>query len=190
MALTAYRTPATSALSDYWDLFDTHRELGIMDDVYYRDWPLSRRYFPRLLKEDLLSAVTNDKDWFRVRVQCTSYKPEEVTVKVSDDGWVTVTGKHEDYSNPNGFVSRDFTRKYLLPRQVDADRVYCTMTPVGMLTINAPKKYRDWTWTRKQTTAERPLPISWTTNPNSSKLESHELVRKLRTPSPLLGLPA
>jgi HSP20 family molecular chaperone IbpA len=167
-------------------MWDFHRELGLLDDVYYKDWPLTRRYFgSRLWKEDLLSTVTNDKDWFRIRVACGAYKPDEVTVKVSDDGWVTVTGKHEDYMNSSGFVSRDFSRRYMLPKQVDADRVYCTMNPSGLLTINAPKKYRDWGWTRKHTTVERPLPISWTSNPNSSRLESHELVRKLRTPSPL-----
>jgi HSP20 family molecular chaperone IbpA len=172
--------PYSALSSDYWDLWDFHRELGLLDDYYYKDMPLSRRYFgSRLWKEDLASTLTNDKDWFRIRVGCPTYKPEEVTVKVSDDGWVTVNGKHEDYTNTAGFVSRDFTRKYLLPKQVDADRVYCTMSPSGLLTINCPKKYRDWGWTRKHTTAERALPISYV------GLESPSAIRKLRTPSPL-----
>jgi len=180
MALTSYVRPSSRLSSYDWDLYDFHRELGLLDDYYYKDWPLTRSYFPNLWKEDLSSTVTNDKDWFRVRVACGAYKPEEVTVKVSDDGWVTVTGKHEEYANRNGFVGREFQRKYLLPKQVDADRVYCTMTPAGLLTINAPKKFKDWTWTRRQTTAERALPISY-----APPLTSTELVRKLRTPSPL-----
>ncbi|RWS12714.1 Protein lethal(2)essential for life-like protein, partial [Dinothrombium tinctorium] len=40
----------------------------------------------------------------------------------------------------HGFISRQFTRRYMLPRDVEHEKIVSSLTPDGMLMITAPKK--------------------------------------------------
>ncbi|GLD47133.1 heat shock protein beta-1 [Lates japonicus] len=48
------------------------------------------------------------------------------------------SGKHEERKDEHGFVSRCFTRKYTLPSTANIEKVTSSLSPEGVLTIEAP----------------------------------------------------
>lgn len=85
------------------------------------------------------SDVSNGDKEFKVSLNVSQFKPEELDVKVVGD-CIVVHGKHEEKSDEHGFVSREFTRRYMLPKSCEMDTVSSSLTPDGVLTITAPKK--------------------------------------------------
>lgn len=78
--------------------------------------------------------VTSDK--WRVNLDVNQFAPEEITVKTKD-GYVEINGKHEERQDEHGFISRCFTRKYLLPQGIDPGIVSSALSPTGVLTVEA-----------------------------------------------------
>ncbi|XP_032901856.1 heat shock protein beta-1 [Amblyraja radiata] len=78
--------------------------------------------------------VTSDK--WRVNLDVNQFAPEEITVKTKD-GYVEIDGKHEERQDEHGFISRCFTRKYLLPQGIDPGIVSSALSPTGVLTVEA-----------------------------------------------------
>ncbi|XP_072445454.1 heat shock protein beta-1 [Chiloscyllium punctatum] len=81
--------------------------------------------------------VTSDK--WKVNLDVNHFAPEEITVKTKD-GYVEIIGKHEERQDEHGFISRCFTRKYLLPPDTDPAIVTSTLSPSGILTVETPMK--------------------------------------------------
>lgn len=54
------------------------------------------------------------------------------------DGVLEITGKHEERKDEHGFVSRSFTRKYTLPPTAIIEKVSSSLSPEGVLTVEAP----------------------------------------------------
>ncbi len=75
----------------------------------------------------------------QVSLDVQQFKPEEINVKVVDDH-VVVEGKHEERQDKHGFISRQFTRRYLLPPNVNIEAVKSSLSSDGILSISAPKK--------------------------------------------------
>lgn len=69
------------------------------------------------------------------------FKPEEVNVKVVNN-YVVVNAKHEERNDEHGFISREFTRRYLLPSDVNPDAISSSLSSDGVLSIQAPPKVR------------------------------------------------
>ncbi|CAL1263841.1 unnamed protein product, partial [Larinioides sclopetarius] len=67
------------------------------------------------------------------------FAPEDITVKTVDDQ-VVVTAKHEEKVDEHGLVSREFTRRYIMPEGVDIEKVCSSLNPDGILTVEAPRK--------------------------------------------------
>ncbi|KAG8509788.1 Heat shock protein beta-1 [Galemys pyrenaicus] len=84
-----------------------------------------------------ISEIRHTADRWRVSLDVNHFAPEELTVKTKD-GVVEITGKHEERQDEHGFVSRCFTRKYTLPPGVDPTLVSSSLSPEGMLTVEAP----------------------------------------------------
>lgn len=76
---------------------------------------------------------------FQVRLDVGHFAPEEITVKTVDDT-VVVTACHEERVDEHGLISRQFTRRYVLPEGAESDQVTSTLTPDGVLVIEAPRK--------------------------------------------------
>jgi len=97
----------------------------------------------RLLGSKLHHKVNcNDPKKFEVKLNVTNFTPEEITVKVAGNN-LLVEGKHEEKQDKNGhgYVSRQFTRRYTLPDDVDLEQLSSSMDAKGKtLTIHAPKK--------------------------------------------------
>ena len=101
--------------------------------MYYRPWA-------ELLRgERGLSTVEADKDKFQVTLDVQQFKPDEIDVKVADK-YVIVSAKHEEKQDEHGWISRQFTRKYMIPEQCDVDQVVSKLSSDGVLTISAPRK--------------------------------------------------
>ncbi|KAL1469221.1 hypothetical protein MTO96_004933 [Rhipicephalus appendiculatus] len=81
-------------------------------------------------------ACTPDK--FAINVDTRHFTPEEITVKTQDNS-VVIHGKHEEKSDDRGcYVKREFTRRYVLPEDVDPQSVKCHLKPNGTLALEAP----------------------------------------------------
>lgn len=75
---------------------------------------------------------------WKVCVNVHSFKPEELMVKTKD-GYVEVSGKHEEKQQEGGIVSKNFTKKIQLPAEVDPATVFASLSPEGLLIIEAPQ---------------------------------------------------
>ena len=102
--------------------------------IYYRPWgELLRK------NEGGTSTVKADKDKFQVILDVQQFKPEEINVKIVGK-CVVVEGKHKEKQDEHGFISREFTRRYMIPEQCDIDQVTSTLSSDGVLNIIAPRK--------------------------------------------------
>ena len=77
-------------------------------------------------------------DDYQVTIDVKSFKPEEITVKVKRRE-ILVEGKHEERQDEFGFVSQQFSRRYILPEEFDADTVSTFLSADGKMTIKALK---------------------------------------------------
>lgn len=51
-----------------------------------------------------------------------------------------MTACHEERVDEHGLVSRQFTRRYVLPEDVEPEKVISTLSADGVLVIEAPRK--------------------------------------------------
>ena len=58
----------------------------------------------------------------------------------NDGAYLAINAKHEERSDEHGFVSRQLSRRLLLPQDVDAKALQCNWSPDGVLTLLAPRK--------------------------------------------------
>ncbi|XP_027235959.1 alpha-crystallin A chain [Penaeus vannamei] len=86
-----------------------------------------------------VSQLSQDQDKFMMCLDVQQFTPDELKVRVVE-GVVEVEGKHEERADEHGSISRHFLRKYRLPEDVMMDMVGSTLSPDGVLTIEAPKK--------------------------------------------------
>lgn len=106
----------------------------------------SQRYQPyeRALNRESsgASVVKADKKNFQVTLDVQQFEPEEVTVKVTGNN-VVIEGKHEEKQDEHGWISRQFSRKYVVPEQCDIDQLQSHLSSDGVLTVTAPRKGSD-----------------------------------------------
>ncbi|KOB77600.1 Small heat shock protein [Operophtera brumata] len=81
--------------------------------------------------------TANDED-FQITVDVQHFTPEEIHVKVVNRQ-VIVEGKHEEKRDQHGYVSRQFVRKYTLPKGYLPDTVQSKLSSDGVLIVSAPK---------------------------------------------------
>lgn len=99
---------------------------------YYRPW------LSRAAQQDAGSTVAIDKDKFQVNLDVQHFAPEEITVKTTGDT-IEIEGKHEEKQDEHGYISRQFVRKYTLPKGHDINQVQSSLSSDGVLTITAPR---------------------------------------------------
>ncbi|KAK7886681.1 hypothetical protein WMY93_026302 [Mugilogobius chulae] len=89
--------------------------------------------------ENVSSAEVNcDHNGFTVQVDVKHFKPEDLMVKVIGD-FVEVQGRHEEKKkNGNGLTTRQFNRRYRVPKEVDIMALESAVSPNGILIISAP----------------------------------------------------
>merc|ERR1712165_233307 len=91
-------------------------------------------------KDNEVIRVKEDEDKMEVSLDTSQYRPDELSVSVSD-GVLVVEGKHEEKAEDGTkMVSRMFSRKYTLPPSTKQEEVASNLSSDGVLVITAPKK--------------------------------------------------
>ncbi|XP_003741767.2 heat shock protein 67B1 [Galendromus occidentalis] len=152
--------PADFARSEYQRFYENRSQ-----DVRKR--LLSQSPLGRLSPFSMTSfndlSLTGDK--FSVRLDVGHYGPDDIEVKTIDQK-VVVRGKHDDRSDEIGTISRQFTRKIQLPKDIQPESVKCSLTSDGYLVIDAPRR------PEKPPANERVVPIRVLDTPVSSPQKS------------------
>ncbi|XP_077162480.1 heat shock protein beta-2 [Paroedura picta] len=84
------------------------------------------------------SEVTLNDHKFQVFLDVCHFTPDEITIRTVDN-LLEVTAQHPQKADRHGFVSREFTRTYILPLDADPLLVKATVTHDGILSIEAPR---------------------------------------------------
>jgi crystallin alpha B len=148
---------------DWWDIspariFDQNFGMGLLNDpLTIHPWHGSSPYWLRHRHHERgaetgVSEVKNDKHEFAINLDVSHFKPEEIKVKAKDNT-VEVSAKHEEKMDQHGFVSRAFTRRYVLPKDVDVTHLSSHLTNDGVLCVQAPKIVKE------DESKERVIPI-------------------------------
>ena len=102
------------------------------------DFPSNMELFKT--KDSEVIRVKEDDSKLEVSLDTSQYRPDELSVAVSN-GVLVVEGKHEEKAEDGSkMVSRSFSRKYSLPASAEADQVASNLSSDGVLVITAPKK--------------------------------------------------
>uniref|UniRef100_UPI0037E83D7F heat shock protein beta-6 n=1 Tax=Semicossyphus pulcher TaxID=241346 RepID=UPI0037E83D7F len=84
------------------------------------------------------AEVNCDDSRFTVQVDVKDFMPQDLMVKVIGD-FVEVQGKHEEKKkNGSGLTTRQFNRRYRIPKGVDTMALESAVSPDGILIIAAP----------------------------------------------------
>ncbi|XP_037113939.1 heat shock protein beta-8 isoform X2 [Syngnathus acus] len=75
-------------------------------------------------------------DPWKVCVNVHSFKSHELNIKTRE-GFVEVSGKHEEKQEEGGIVTKNFTKKIQIPTDVDPLTVFASLSPEGVLIIEA-----------------------------------------------------
>nr|XP_015221541.1 PREDICTED: heat shock protein beta-1-like [Lepisosteus oculatus] len=84
-----------------------------------------------------VSEVRTGPDCWKISLDVNHFSPEEITIKIKE-GYLEIAGKHEERQDEHGFVSRCFTRKYKIPSSVDPQNISSSLSPSGILSVEAP----------------------------------------------------
>lgn len=154
--LVRNRSRISSLPSLFWeDPFKQQRNL--MSELWNRPDPFDAFFAPPRyavyrapsLHWDGEENLSNPKDGFQVALNVENFKPEEVSVKVVDNT-IIVEAKHEERSEDNeSFVSRQFSRRYVLPDEYNIKDVVSKLSADGILTVKVPPKHLDEESARK-----------------------------------------
>merc|ERR1712020_609007 len=91
-------------------------------------------------KDTEVIRIKEDESKLEVSLDTSQYRPDELSVAVSD-GVLVVEGKHEEKAEDGSkMVARSFSRKYSLPATAEASQVASNLSSDGVLVITAPKK--------------------------------------------------
>ncbi|KAG6443652.1 protein lethal(2)essential for life [Manduca sexta] len=122
----------------------------LLSREYYRPW----RHLAAAAR-DAGSSIKADKDKYQISLDVQHFAPEEISVKTVD-GYIVVEGKHEEKKDEHGYVSRQFVRRYALPKGCTPETVESKLSSDGVLSITAPRKVPE------AVKGERKVPITQT----------------------------
>ncbi|XP_062399822.1 uncharacterized protein si:dkey-1k23.3 [Sardina pilchardus] len=75
---------------------------------------------------------------WRISLDVNHFCPTELSVRITEDGFLEISGKHEERQDEHGLISRSFTRKYKLPIGIDSQTIRSSLSGDGILMVEAP----------------------------------------------------
>ncbi|CAJ1070566.1 heat shock protein beta-1-like [Xyrichtys novacula] len=84
-----------------------------------------------------VSEIQTGQDSWRISLDVNHFSPEEITI-TTKEGYLLISGNHEERQDEHGAVSRCFTRKYKLPQGVDLQHISSSLSTDGVLSVEAP----------------------------------------------------
>ncbi|XP_055925220.1 alpha-crystallin B chain-like [Argiope bruennichi] len=132
------------------DLYDAPEyRYNVMPGLLLDDYPSQPHVHLNIIRPRPQTSVTSrrsegkrDPNKFQVMLNVKHFRPDEIEVKTVDN-CVVIHGKHEEQADEHGFVSREFTRRYELPEDVEPHTVTSSLSQDGVLTIQAPRKVQE-----------------------------------------------
>lgn len=146
---------------EYWDFWQYpqtlyHQKFGDVLDLnrnkdsftassLFADSPLRRDFLSRHsnIRQEMTSTgtctVKNDANQFQILLDVSQFTDKDVEVKTIGSE-VIVHAKHDEIEDEHGKVSREFTRRILLPLGVDPMNIVALYDSKGILAIRAPKE--------------------------------------------------
>ncbi|XP_061632015.1 heat shock protein beta-6 [Phyllopteryx taeniolatus] len=89
-----------------------------------------------------VAEATCDDSGFTVQVDVKHFNPKDLLVKVIGD-FVEVQGRHEEKKKDSpGMTTRQFNRRYRIPKGVNTMALESAVSPDGILIISAPMLQR------------------------------------------------
>ncbi|EYC42695.1 hypothetical protein Y032_0521g2865 [Ancylostoma ceylanicum] len=119
-------SPRLRFYDDLFDEFD-HLERALR--------PLHR--FPQGEMCGLSDKVTNDDSKLSISLEVSQFKPEEL--KVTLEGRTLMIEGKQEIEQDGVYSKRCFTRHWVLPEEVDIERIRSSLTEDGHMAIEAPK---------------------------------------------------
>lgn len=103
---------------------------------------LQPKLFPSIrYTRSLRPSIKIGKEKFQLSVDVHHFNKDEIRVKVHPQ-YVIIEGKQEK-DTKQGYVLRQFIRKFKLPDGCVASKIKCTLGPQGILTIEAQRSFKD-----------------------------------------------
>jgi len=99
-------------------------------------------WFQQLVNAFGVNPQNNETNKFVIKLDVSHFSANEITVKTKDN-YVIVIGKHEEKEDEDGWVRREFTRRYQVPNDVEIEKLTSHLTPNGVLVIEAPRKIQE-----------------------------------------------
>ncbi|XP_055297200.1 heat shock protein 23-like [Sitodiplosis mosellana] len=141
------------ALYLYNSRYPTRRQFGFHPEdlmvPYERTWDAVsssfRPFFDEFRNFDVNDVVEKSsksfvgKDGFQVSLDVQYFQPNEINVR-TENNQVVVNAKHEEKRDDHGYISREFTRRYVLPEGFKSEDVTSTLSSDGVLTVKAPRR--------------------------------------------------
>ncbi|KAL6096917.1 uncharacterized protein ACO6RY_06126 [Pungitius sinensis] len=84
-----------------------------------------------------VSEIQTAQDSWKINLDVNHFSPEEITI-TTKEGYLQISGNHEEKQDEHGSVSRCFTRKYKLPMGVDLQHISSSLSGDGVLSVEAP----------------------------------------------------
>lgn len=84
-----------------------------------------------------VSEIQMGQHSWRINLDVNHFSPEEITI-TTKEGYLQISGNHEERQDEHGLVSRCFTRKYKLPQGVDLQHISSSLSGDGVLSVEAP----------------------------------------------------
>ena len=132
-------------------LHQFEREDGFEKSEFKRVFKLPQSIDPKTVKSrpsqggrELLIEGTNlpkeeeaNEEKFRAKLDFSGFKPEEIKIQLRGNE-LNITGKHLS-ERDDFYLSRDYSRRILLPDDVDLSSVTSRLSKEGLLTIEASR---------------------------------------------------
>lgn len=112
--------------SDFWHFLT--RSLSNTGNFLSEQWT----NFGDFIKQ---SHIT--KDGFEVCIDVRHFQPNEISLKTENDE-IVVNAKHDEKEDEHGHVSREFTRRYKLPKGFRIQDLSSSLSSDGVLSIKCP----------------------------------------------------
>ena len=141
-----WQYPPTLYRQKFGDVLDLNRNKDAFSaSSLFADSPLRRDFLSRHsnIRQEMASTgtctVKNDANQFQILLDVSQFSDQDVQVKTVGSE-VIVHAKHDEIEDEHGKVSREFTRRILLPLGVDPMNIVALYDSKGILAIRAPKE--------------------------------------------------
>ncbi|CAG2251625.1 CRYAB [Mytilus edulis] len=126
--------PFESQFRDMAKMFDNFTR----SPWYNEDYVRSKEVAEAFAKSEV-AEVKYDSKKLEIKLDVSMYKPEELNVTIAEDRLI-IKGKHEQKEDNHGFITREFTREFVIPENIDIDGITSTLSEEGMLMIQGRAK--------------------------------------------------